>query len=243
MVASWAPDARETLTRAELGRRAGRALGDEELHRLAAMGVVAPGPDGYRVDLGLLRLGVRLLDVPLSEEAILAARGVLVDHSRAAARELSRLLRDEVAERDDRDVRSLSAHMQPLVVQALLTTFQRSLREALGEWLGPSPRGTGRRNGTRRARRTPCRAPGRAPGRAPCPVRWRRRTAAPHRAGGRPARAGGEPRGRRPGRAVRREAGPRDGSRGPGSGARRVAEDLPFSAFSTSSAGGVNRSP
>ncbi|MFE0389346.1 transcriptional regulator, partial [Streptomyces bungoensis] len=60
---------------------------------------------------------------------------VLMEHSRAAARELSRLLRGEVAERAARDVKSLSAHMQPLVVQALLTAFQRSLREELGEWL------------------------------------------------------------------------------------------------------------
>jgi hypothetical protein len=78
---------------------------------------------------------VRLLDVPMSQEAILAARKVLIEHSRAAARELSQLFRGEVSERDARDVRSLSAHMHPLVVQALLTTFQRSLREELGEWL------------------------------------------------------------------------------------------------------------
>ncbi len=36
-------------------------------------------------------------------------------------------------------MKSLSAHMQPLVVQALLTTFQRSLREELREWLKESP--------------------------------------------------------------------------------------------------------
>jgi hypothetical protein len=40
-----------------------------------------------------------------------------------------------VAERDAQDVKSLSARMHPLVVQALLTTFQRSLREELGQWL------------------------------------------------------------------------------------------------------------
>ncbi|MGW7792736.1 hypothetical protein ACWGKX_35480, partial [Streptomyces tricolor] len=58
-----------------------------------------------------------------------------------AAHELSQLLRGEVEERDARDVKSLSAHMHPLVVQALLTTFQRSLREELSEWLTGS--GTG----------------------------------------------------------------------------------------------------
>ncbi|MFI6370531.1 MerR family transcriptional regulator [Streptomyces sp. NPDC050546] len=137
VVASWAPDTVETVTGKELERRAGRPLGAEDVERLVAMGVVRPGDDGYgyEADLGLLRLGVGLLDVPLSQEAIFAARTVLIEHARAAARELSQLFRGEVAERDARDVRSLSAHMHPLVVQALLTAFQRSLKEELGEWL------------------------------------------------------------------------------------------------------------
>jgi DNA-binding transcriptional MerR regulator len=140
VVASWVPETVESVTREELGRRAGRPLTDEEVDRLAAMDVVvrdadAPDGDAYRVDAGLLRLGVELLDVPFSPETVLAARTALLEHSRAAARDLSRLLRDAVAERDARDVRSLSAHMHPLVVQALLTTFQRSLRQELREWL------------------------------------------------------------------------------------------------------------
>ncbi|GGV54251.1 MerR family transcriptional regulator [Streptomyces griseoflavus] len=140
VVASWAPNAVETVSRAELERRAGRALGEDDLRRLTAMDVVertvgTPDGEAFRVDAGLLRLGVELLDVPLSHETILAARTALTEHSRAAARELSRLLRDAVADKDTRDVRSLSARMHPLVVQALLTTFQRSLKEELREWL------------------------------------------------------------------------------------------------------------
>ncbi|MGW4272422.1 MerR family transcriptional regulator [Streptomyces seoulensis] len=138
VVASWAPESVETLSRRELERRAGRPLTDEDVERLAAMNVLAPeNGDGaaYRVDAGLFRLGVRLLDVPLSQETILAARTALIEHARAAARELSGLLRDAVAERDAQDVKSLSAHMHPLVVQALLTTFQRSLKEELREWV------------------------------------------------------------------------------------------------------------
>ncbi|MEU6283764.1 MerR family transcriptional regulator [Streptomyces sp. NPDC047028] len=155
VVASWAPDVVETLPREELERRAGRPLDDADLQRLTAMNVVltedgamasggsatADDAETVRVDSGLLRLGVQLLDVPLSQEVILAAREVLAEHSRAAAHELALLFRGEVAERDARDVKSLSAHMHPLVVQALLTTFQRSLREELGEWLAGSDAG------------------------------------------------------------------------------------------------------
>ncbi|WP_330234998.1 MerR family transcriptional regulator [Streptomyces sp. NBC_00566] len=144
VVSSWAPEAVETIGRAELDRRAGRRLSDEDVRRLAAMDVLAPeevlafeeGDDTYRVDSGMLRLAVQLLDLPFSQEVILAARTTLLDHSRAAAQELSSLLRDAVTERAPKDVRTLSAHMQPLVIQALLTTFQRSLRQEVREWLG-----------------------------------------------------------------------------------------------------------
>lgn len=154
VVASWAPDAAEDVPREELERRAGRPLGEEDLERLVAMNIIeraegASGtahssgspaaPDTFRVDPALLALGVQLLDVPLAHESILAARGVLLEHSRAAARELSALLREAVGEHESvAAVKSLSAHMQPLVVQALLTTFQRSLKAELREWLKES---------------------------------------------------------------------------------------------------------
>ncbi|MFD8211612.1 MerR family transcriptional regulator [Streptomyces sp. NPDC059695] len=172
LVASWAPESAETITRRELERRAGRALTERDVDRLAAMGVLdrtdgtgadrtgettadrtgetAAGRSGgtaadrsgdaYRLDGALLRLGVELLDVPIEHETILASRTVLLEHARAAAQELSRLFRDEVWDPyresgEDPDhlsaMRSLSAHMQPMVVQALVTAFQRSLSEEL----------------------------------------------------------------------------------------------------------------
>ncbi|MFC9944932.1 MerR family transcriptional regulator [Streptomyces pratensis] len=143
LVASWAPDSAEDMERAELERRAGRPLSAQDVDRLAAMGVLERPrtPDGpFSVAPGLLRLGVELLDVPIAHETILAARTVLLEHTRSAAHELTRLFRDEVwtpyreRESDPEHVqamKSLSAHMQPMVLQALLTAFQRSLKEEL----------------------------------------------------------------------------------------------------------------
>ncbi|MCX4984622.1 MerR family transcriptional regulator [Streptomyces sp. NBC_00572] len=142
LVASWAPESAESITRRELERRAGRALTGRDVDRLAAMGVLdrTAEDDTFRLDGSLLRLGVELLDVPIEHETILASRTVLLEHARAAAQELSRLFRDEVwspyrESGEDPDhlsaMKSLSAHMQPMVVQALLTAFQRSLSEEL----------------------------------------------------------------------------------------------------------------
>ncbi|MDH6223353.1 MULTISPECIES: MerR family transcriptional regulator [Streptomyces] len=140
VVASWAPESTGTVDRAELERLAGRALEAADLERMAQLGVVErEGEDVYRVDTGLLRLCVELLDMPFAQETLLEARAVLTEHSRAAAQALSGLLREASAERDADAVRSLSAHMQPLVVQALLTAFQRSLRQELLSWLGGRP--------------------------------------------------------------------------------------------------------
>ncbi len=142
MVASWMPDTVDEATRDQLEQRVGRELTDDDLERLTAMSVLegTEDPALFRVDPTLLHLGVRLLDMPLSQDTILAAREAMMEHARSAARELSRLFKDEVwqpyreREADPEQVarmKSLSAHMQPMVVQALMTAFQRSLREEL----------------------------------------------------------------------------------------------------------------
>ncbi|MEW1546524.1 MerR family transcriptional regulator [Streptomyces tsukubensis] len=176
LVASWVPDSAEVVAREELERRLGRALGDDDIGRLDAMGAVARGPEPgtYRVDPGLLRLAAQLLDVPIAYETILAARTVLLEHTRSVAHELTRLFRDEVwqpyrdreakgaeaAEEahaggpgpagagqngpDERAeaMRTLSAPIRPLVVQALVTAFQRSLKEELRAAFGTEGAGS-----------------------------------------------------------------------------------------------------
>ncbi|MGK5641545.1 MerR family transcriptional regulator [Streptomyces sp. URMC 126] len=153
VVASWVPDGTEEITHAELERRTGRPLTEDDIAKLAAMNVLerrpAPEETGeaprFRVDPGLLALGTQLLAVPAPLGTVLAARTVLLDHARATAHELTRLFHEEVwgpyeaRETDPAEVeamKSLSAHMQPLVVQALVTAFQRALREELRRTYG-----------------------------------------------------------------------------------------------------------
>ncbi|WP_188309086.1 MerR family transcriptional regulator [Streptomyces sp. CBMA123] len=142
LVASWTPEAAEEVGRAQLERRAGRGLSEEQVERLVAMGALerTADPEVFRADPGLLPLGVRILDVPIPLETLLAARAVVVEHSRATARELQRLFRETVwkpyreSEPDPAELarmKELTDHIQPMVAQALVTAFQRSLREEL----------------------------------------------------------------------------------------------------------------
>ncbi|QDY79936.1 MerR family transcriptional regulator [Streptomyces qinzhouensis] len=169
LVASWVPDSAEVVTREQLERRLGRRLGDDDIDKLEAMGAVArgPGPGTYHVDPGLLMLAAELLDIPIAYETILAARTILLEHTRSVAHELTRLFRDEVwqpyrdrepgdgpgrneesgepserGEPGDTDaeraeaMRTLSAPIRPLIVQALVTAFQRSMKEELRSAFG-----------------------------------------------------------------------------------------------------------
>ncbi|MFD7989870.1 MerR family transcriptional regulator, partial [Kitasatospora indigofera] len=147
LVASWMPETAEETGRAQLERRAGRALSDADIARLAAMGALerTAEADVFRVDPGLLPLGVRVLDVPIPLETLVAARAVVLGHSRATAHELHRLFRETVwkpyresgpAPAELERMKGLTDHIQPMIAQALVTAFQRSLREELGEELG-----------------------------------------------------------------------------------------------------------
>ncbi|MGW4894623.1 MerR family transcriptional regulator [Kitasatospora sp. NPDC004240] len=151
LVASWTPEAAEEATRAQLERRAGRPLSEAQLEQLAAMGALerTADPEVFRVDPGLLPLGVRVLDVPIPLETLLTARAVVLEHSRATAQELQRLFRETVwrpyresepAPEELERMRSLTDHIQPMIAQALVTAFQRSLREELaGAAAAPGP--------------------------------------------------------------------------------------------------------
>ncbi|GAA1382353.1 MerR family transcriptional regulator [Kitasatospora putterlickiae] len=147
LVASWTPEVPEEAGREEVERRAGRRLSAEQVDRLAAMGALerTADPEVFRVDPGLLPLGVRILDVPIPLETLVAARAVVVEHSRATARELQRLFRETVwkpyresepAPDDVERMKALTDHIRPMVAQSLVTAFQRSLREELGEEQG-----------------------------------------------------------------------------------------------------------
>jgi DNA-binding transcriptional MerR regulator len=142
LVAAWAPEHEEELTRAQLERRAGRSLTDPDLDRLVAMGALhrTDDPGVFRIEPGLLPLGIRIVDVPIPLETLIATRAVVRHHSRATAHDLQHLFLETVwkpyretgpAPEELERMRELTDQIQPMLVQALVTAFQRSLAEEL----------------------------------------------------------------------------------------------------------------
>ncbi|PYC66773.1 transcriptional regulator [Streptomyces tateyamensis] len=142
LVAAWTPESAEEADVDQLSRRVGRELSPADLDRLVAMGALhrTDRPEVFRVDPGLLPLGARILDLPIPLETILATRAVVRLHSQATARDLHRLFRDTVwkpireSEPDPAELdrmRELTAEIEPLLAQALVTAFHRSLADQL----------------------------------------------------------------------------------------------------------------
>ncbi len=144
LVAAWTPESAEEASVEQLERRVGRALSPADLERLVAMGALhrTEQESLFRLDPGLLPLGVRVLDLPIPLETIVATRAVVRLHSRSVAQELDRLFRETVwkpfresapAEAEVERMRELTGQIEPLLTQALVTAFHRSLAEQLAE--------------------------------------------------------------------------------------------------------------
>mgnify|MGYP006335756233 FL=1 len=83
LLAPWMPDLRELVDRSELEARAARAVTDDDLELLIALGVVEPTPaeDKFTVASGNLTIGLGFLDAELTTDAALAARSTTEAHA------------------------------------------------------------------------------------------------------------------------------------------------------------------
>lgn len=142
LVAGWMPEGARHVPLARLHSQAGRTLSDHDLDRLVAMGVIdrTDDPQVVLVNPSMLHLGLRLLEVPIPLETALASREIVLKHTRALARELQQLFREQVwlpyteSEPEPEELertRALTEHILPALIQALVTAFQESLKSEL----------------------------------------------------------------------------------------------------------------
>ncbi len=83
-----------TCSRKELAKRAGRTLTESDLETLAALGVVSPvGADRYEVVESQLASAVRMVELKIPADLLLACEEVYQRHGRAIADELGVLFK------------------------------------------------------------------------------------------------------------------------------------------------------
>ncbi|HET6626300.1 MAG TPA: MerR family transcriptional regulator [Nocardioidaceae bacterium] len=140
LLAPWMAELPETISRKELVRRAGRALSEDELDTLNALGIVYPTKRGqYQVAVAHLSVGVALLDLGMPFEAALAAQDIFTAHGRAIADELTELFRTQVwpaykeTGASPEELRAVVEKFKPVTVAALVTAYESAVNDTKRE--------------------------------------------------------------------------------------------------------------
>ncbi len=140
MLAPWQSEAPAEMSRADLDKRAGRALTDDDLATLAALGIVLRTKRGrYQVSVSQLSVGLGLLDLGFPTEAALAAADVYAEHGRQIAKELYDLFRTMVwpVYREQgasaETVRQVVERIKPLSIASLVSAYEAAMDETKRE--------------------------------------------------------------------------------------------------------------
>lgn len=134
MLAPWQSDLPVDMERDELDRRAGRALSDEDVATLVALGIVRVRDQRLLVARTQLGVGVQLLDLGFPREVAEAARAIYLDHGRQMAEELHVLIAEQLAPRyssleSDR-FQGVMERLKPLAVGGLVTAYENAVARA-----------------------------------------------------------------------------------------------------------------
>lgn len=143
LLAPWLPEEPQTVDRAELEQRAGRALDDEALAQLTALGVIERNDSGWMLTSpDKLGYGLSLLDTGMDFDVQLAAKNLIERHTSALAAELVALFHDTVL-REYRErgrppelrkaLIALLERLKPITVDGVVTHFQLAVNRAIRE--------------------------------------------------------------------------------------------------------------
>ena len=147
MLAPWQHEAPIEMSRAELDKRAGRTLTDEDLTTLSALGVVFRGKRGrFQVAVSQLSVGLGLLDLGFPTEAALAAADVYAAHGRQIAQELYDVFRTKAwpvyqeSGTSPERVREVVERLKPLSIASLVAAYESAMDETKREGIAQRAR-------------------------------------------------------------------------------------------------------
>jgi len=137
LLAPWMPELPETLARPALEKRAGRALSDDDLELLIALGVVEPTPeeDVFKLAPAHLAVGMGFLDAQLPIEAAHGTRKIILEHGTSLAEELTELFRTQVwphlkaSGQPPEIITAMVERFKPLTIQALVVAYEQAVDE------------------------------------------------------------------------------------------------------------------
>ena len=147
MLAPWQQESPIEMTRDELDLRAGRALTDDDLTTLAALGIVFPSRQGrHQVAVSQLSMGLGLLDLGFPTEAALAAADVYAAHGRQIAEELYEIFRTKAwpvykeSGTPPERVRQVVERLKPLSIASLVSAYESAMDETKREGIAERSR-------------------------------------------------------------------------------------------------------
>jgi len=137
MIAPWQADLPVEMTKAELDARCGRALSEDDIATLHALGLVRHRRTSYLVSESQLSNGLRLLELGFPREVALASAAVYQDHGEQMAKELWDVISHQLAplysDAEPAHFREIMLRLRPLSIGGLVSAYETALgREAFG---------------------------------------------------------------------------------------------------------------
>jgi hypothetical protein len=137
VLAPWLPDQFLDLDRADLQRRVGHPLDDEQLDYLAATGALDRVADGrFRTSPALLGHALALMALPVAQAVLQESAAIVNEHATAVADGLTELFARAVwgpyqrGELTHEQVVAILERMRPMALQGLLGAFARAADDA-----------------------------------------------------------------------------------------------------------------
>ncbi|MFJ9313550.1 MerR family transcriptional regulator [Pimelobacter simplex] len=134
MLAPWQSDLPVEMDAAQLQKKAGRELSDDDVATLQALGVIRLRGSAYLVASNQLAIGVRLLELGFPRDVAVAAAKVYQEHGQQMAEELYAVINDQLAPLYDNDksehFREIMERLKPLSVGGLVTAYEAAVARA-----------------------------------------------------------------------------------------------------------------
>lgn len=137
LLAPWAAEHPETMTRAELDDRAGRTLTDTELDVLAALEVITPTDGGYEVAVSHLDASLDVIRFDYPAEAAIAAQQIFAEHATAIAESLNEIFHSMVwpayraSGASPDDLRKAVDAIKPITTAGLVTAYEKAVTRSV----------------------------------------------------------------------------------------------------------------